>query len=287
MKIGKKIDRSLFIMLLPAIFVLLCLFIYPFIFGLYLSFTTKDGTYTLANYIRFFSDQWEYRTIWITLYISLPVTLICVGLSIPLAYYMRRGIKSERMITFFLIIPLTLGTVLVSQGMLTFLGPKGWVNQFLMFIGIVKDPIQFTHNMLGVILSVVIQNFPYSFLMLLGYISGISPDLEKASQMLGASKSQTFWKIMFPIMAPGVAITFCLNFVMAFSVYPSAVLLGQPSGPTRVIAYAAYQWAFEKYDQNMGSTISVIMGVIELIVIALVLSWRSHLQKGASIVGKG
>ena len=73
-------------------------------------------------------------------------------------------------------------------------------------------------------------------------------------------------------MVPGIAIAFCLNFVMAFSVFPSAVLLGEPSGPTRVISIAAYQWAFEKFDFNMGSAISMIMAAIELLVIMWCLS---------------
>ncbi len=88
-------------------------------------------------------------------------------------------------------------------------------------------------------------------------------------------------------MVPGVAIAFCLNFVMNFTVYPSAVLLGQPSGPTRVISIAAYQWAFEKFNFNMGSTISIIMALIELFVIILVFVWRQRIYKGASMVGKG
>lgn len=287
MKIEKKFDKSILLLLLPSLAFLLFLFIYPFVYGIYLSFTTKDGNFTLANYINFFTDNWESRTIWVTLYISLPVTLLCVALAVPLAYYMRRGLKSEKIVTFFLIIPVTLGTVLISEGMLTYLGPKGWLNQFLMLLGIVKEPVQLTHNYIGVIISLFIQGFPFAFLMLLGYTSGINPDLEKAAQMLGASKWKTFWKIIFPLMAPGIAIAFCLNFVMSFSVFPSAVLLGQPSGPTRVIAYAAFQWAYEKYDQNMGSTICMVMAAIEIIIISLVLTWRQRIYKGASIVGKG
>ena len=283
---SNKWNKSIALLLLPALTFVLAFFVYPFIFGAYLSLT-RDGQFSLSNYTKFFTDFWELRTVWVTLYISLPVTLICVILAIPLAYYMRRGLKSEKLITAFLIVPVTLGTVLVSEGMLTYLGPKGWVNQFLMALHIVQEPLQFTHNYIGVILSLFIQGFPFAFLMLLGYTSGINPDLEKAAQMLGSSKWKTFRKIMFPLMAPGVAIAFCLNFVMAFSVYPSAVLLGQPSGPTRVIAYAAYQWTFEKYDSNMGSTICIIMAIIEISIISLVLAWRSKMYKGSSIVGKG
>jgi putative spermidine/putrescine transport system permease protein len=282
-----KWDRNLFLILVPALLFITLLFIYPFIYGVYLSVTDGDGVFTLDNYIKFFTDMWEFRTIWVTLSIAIPVTLINVLLAIPFAYFMRHGIKGEKVITFFLIIPITLGTVLISEGMLSYMGPNGWLNQLLMALRVVNKPFQFTHNYIGVAISLILQGFPYAFLMLLGYVSGINPDLEKASQMLGASKTQTFWKVLFPLMVPGIAIAFCLNFVMAFSVFPSAVLLGQPSGPTRVISIAAYQWAFEKFDFNMGSAISMVMAAIELLVIMLVLFWRQQIYRGASIVGKG
>jgi len=279
--------RMALLLLLPALAFLVVLFIYPFIFGLYLSFTEKGGGFTLANYVKFFTDEWEFRTIGITLFISLPVTLLCSVVAVPLAYFMRAGLKYEKLITFFLIIPITLGTVLVAEGMLTFYGPKGWFSQLVTAPGLLAAYPKLVHNSAGVIISLFIQGFPFAFLMLLGYTSGINPDLEKAAMMLGATRFQTFRKIMFPLMAPGIAIAFCLNFVMSFSVFPSAVMLGQPSGPTRVIAYAAYQWAYEKYNTNMGSAICVVMAVIEVAIIALVLGWRQRMYKGASIVGKG
>jgi putative spermidine/putrescine transport system permease protein len=282
-----KWDKNILLFLLPALLFIVLLFLYPFAYGLYLSFSDANGALTLGNYIKFFSDAWESRTIWVTFKIALPVTIINIVLAVPFAYYMRKGLKREKLITFFLIVPITLGTVLISEGMLTFMGPNGWINQLLIFIGLIKEPLKLTHNALGVEISLVLQGFPFAFLMLLGYASGINPDLEKAAQMLGASKSQTFWKIMFPLMVPGIAIAFCLTFVMAFSVYPSAILLGAPSGPTRVISIAAFQWAFEKFDYNMGCTISIIMAVIELAVISAVLTWRQRIYKGASIVGKG
>jgi putative spermidine/putrescine transport system permease protein len=283
----KRWTRSLFLILLPGIVFIIFLFIYPFLYGLYLSLTDAEGAFTIGNYIKFFTDPWESRTVAITLKIALPVTILNVLLAIPFAYYMRRGIRGEKLITFFLIIPITLGTVLISEGMLSYMGPNGWLNQLLIGMGIVQKPIRLTHSYLGVVISLVIQGFPYAFLMLLGYISGINPDLEKAARMLGANRLQTFAKVLFPLMAPGIAIAFCLNFVMAFSVFPSAVLLGEPSGPTRVISIAAYQWAFEKFNFNMGSAISLIMAVIELLVILAVLIWRQRIYRGASIVGKG
>ena len=64
---------------------------------------------------------------------------------------------------------------------------------------------------------------------------------------------------------------FCLAFVQAFSVFPSAVLLGSPAGPTRVISIAAYEAAFEQYDYSLASAIAMIMGFVQLIIVAAVL----------------
>ena len=280
-----KWDRTLWLILMPALAFITLLFIYPFFNGMYLSFTDPNGAFTMGNYVKFFADPWDAQTIGITLGLAIPATLINVLLAIPFAYYMRHGLKGEKLITFFLIIPITLGTVLISDGMLTFMGPHGWLNQLLLATGLLKTPFQFTHNYLGVMISLVIQGFPFAFLMLLGYVSGIDPHLEKAAQMLGASQWQTFTKIILPLLAPGIAIAFCLNFVMAFSVFPSAVLLGQPSGPTRVISIAAFHWAFEVFDFNMGSAVSMVMAAIELSVISIVLLGRQRIYRGASISG--
>ena len=79
-------------------------------------------------------------------------------------------------------------------------------------------------------LSLVITGFPFAFLLMLSYLSGIDPTLEQAAATLGAGWWQRFRRITLPLLAPGLAITFCLTFVLAFSVFPSAVLLGDPAG---------------------------------------------------------
>jgi len=132
----------------------------------------------------------------------------------------------------------------------------------------------------------VITGFPFAFLLTLSYISGIDPSLEKAAATLGAGPMQRFRRITMPLLAPGLAITFTLSFVLAFSVFPSAQLVGDPAGSTRVISIAAYDAAFQQFDYPMGSTIAMIMAMIMLIVVGLVMAWRSLLYRGAT-GGKG
>src|SRR6185312_2523507 len=111
----------------------------------------------------------------------------------------------------------------------------------------------------------------------------INPDLERASRMLGANAWTTFWRVVFPLTLPGIAIAFCLNFVANFSVFPSANLVGEPTHLTHVIAVEAYNQAFGNFREPFGTAIALIMGVIELIVIALVLWLQSRAAPGATI----
>jgi putative spermidine/putrescine transport system permease protein len=136
-------------------------------------------------------------------------------------------------------------------------------------------------------LSLVISGFPFTFLLTLSYVTGIDPALEQAGRMLGARARGRFWRIILPLLAPGLAITLALSFVQAFSVFPSAVLLGAPAGPTRVISIAAYQAAFEAYDYSMASAIAMIMAAVQVVIVVALLSARGLVFRGPASSGKG
>jgi putative spermidine/putrescine transport system permease protein len=170
--------------------------------------------------------------------------------------------------------------------LIEYLGPVGWFNKVLLGLGLVDEPVRLVHNYWGVLFSLIITGFPFSFLLTLSYLSGIDPTLEQAAATLGASRRQRFRFVMMPLLAPGLAVTFCLSFVLAFSVFPSAVMVGEPQGETHVISIAAYDTAFRDFDFSMGSAVAMIMALVMLVVIGLVLLWRTTLYRGAS-GGKG
>jgi putative spermidine/putrescine transport system permease protein len=273
------------LLVLPGVIFVLALFIYPFLYGLFLSFSPKKGGW-LTNYIRFFSEPFLYDTIWTTLVVAVPVTILNVVVSIPVALRVRL-MRHQRLLTTILVIPITLGTVMVAEGLLTYLGPRGWVNRVLLEFGLTGGPIRLTHNYWGVMLSLVISGFPFTFLLTLSYVTGIDPSLEQAGAMLGARARARFTRILLPLLAPGLAITLALAFVQAFTVFPSAVLLGEPSGPTRVISIAAYTAAFEEYDYPLASAIAMIMAVVQVLIVVGLLGLRGLLFRGPASTGKG
>jgi putative spermidine/putrescine transport system permease protein len=280
----RGLDRQL-LLLLPALACVLLLFVYPFVYGIGLSFQPGHGG-ALGSYREFFTDAYQRDTIATTLGLSLPAALLNVAASVPIAYRMRGRFRGKRLLTTVLVVPITLGTVLTAEGLLNYLGPTGWFNRILMGIGLTDAPIRLTNNYWGVFFSLVITGFPFAFLLILSYLSGIDPTLERAAATLGAGWWPRFTRITLPLLAPGLATTFCLTFVLAFSVFPSAILVGDPAGTTRVISIAAYHAAYEVYDYPLASAIAVVMGVIELAVVGVVLGLRSLLYTG-STGGKG
>ena len=271
----------------PALLFILALFVYPFVYGLALSFSPMEGGGMWANYAKFFSDTSMWPTIIVTLKLAVPATLINVGISVPVAFALRRPSPYQKFVTTLLVIPITLGTVLIADGMLTYFGPNGWFPQALQGLHLYTDEVRLTHNFWGVLISLVVSGFPFAFLLTLSYVTGIDPTLASAAATLGANPWQQFRQIYLPLLVPGLTMAACLSFVQAFSVFPSAVLLGAPAGPTRVMSIAAAEAAFESYDYSLASAIAIVMGFVQLVIVAAMLGARRLFYSGPATGGKG
>ncbi|HET8597504.1 MAG TPA: sugar ABC transporter permease [Castellaniella sp.] len=271
----------------PAVVVLLALFVYPFLYGVVISFQPLEGGSMWSNYVHFFTTSTEWGTLWATFKLAAPATLINVGMAVPVAFALRRNSRKQRIVTTLLVVPITLGTVLIADGMLTFYGPVGWFSQFVHGLHLYSDEVRLTHNYWGVLISLVISDFPFVFLLTLSYISGIDPTLAKAAGTLGANAWNQFRLIYLPLLVPGLSMAAALSFVQTFAVFPSAILLGAPAGPTRVISIAAYEAAFEQYDYGLASAIAIVMGFAQLLVVCAIFAFRQAFYTGPATSGKG
>ncbi len=173
----------------PALGFIVALFIYPFAYGLVLSFQPMNGGGALANYVQFFTDTAMWPTVLVTLKLAVPATLLNVGVSVPVAFALRRHSPYQKFVTTLLVIPVTLGTVLVADGMLTYFGPNGWFPQALQGLHLYTDEVRLTHNYWGVLLSLIVSGFPFAFLLMLSYISGIQAASGCDAQSAGSRSS--------------------------------------------------------------------------------------------------
>ena len=156
---ARGLDR-LTVLVVPAAMFIVAMFIYPFLYGLWLSLQAKGGSgLTLTNYVHFFSDEFYYSTIWTTLRLALPATVLDLLLAVPVALKVRH-MKHQRILTTILVVPITLGTVLIAEGLMNYLGPQGWLNRSLMTIGLIDSPLKLLHNYWGVFIAMVLACFP-------------------------------------------------------------------------------------------------------------------------------
>lgn len=91
------------LLVLPAAAIIAATFVYPFLYGLVLSFHPKAGG-PLANYAQFFADPFLYDTIATTVWLSVPVTLLNVAISVPIALRVRL-MRHQRLLTTILVVP--------------------------------------------------------------------------------------------------------------------------------------------------------------------------------------
>src|SRR5690606_19665730 len=179
----RGIDRML-LLLLPAVATLIALFLYPMLYGVGLSLQPRSGG-IFANYVAFFTDPYQSGTVWKTMRLALPAALFNVLASVPIAYRLRGRFRGKRLLTAILVLPVTLGTVLVADGILRYFGPRGWFNRVLLELGLIDEPLRLIYNYWGVLFSLIITGFPFAFLLVLSYMSGIDPTLERAAATLG------------------------------------------------------------------------------------------------------
>ena len=196
-----KQKHPAFWLALPTISVLLVLFVAPMLYVLANTLAT-DG---LRHFIKFFTDSFYLDILKTTLAVSLKVTVICLLLGYPTAYFMART-KSRMKNTLMIIIlfPFLVSAVVRSYGWMVILGNKGLLNQFLLALGIIDDPLKILYTANAVIIGLVHLLLPYMILSITGVIQGIDKNIEYAAYSLGANPLGTFWKVILPLSSPGI-----------------------------------------------------------------------------------
>ncbi|TVT25381.1 sugar ABC transporter permease [Amycolatopsis acidiphila] len=279
----RGIDRAL-LLLIPAVAIVGLLFVYPFVYGVLISFSPENGG-AWANYRDFFTDPYQSQTIWYTVRLALPVAAASLLIALPLAYRLRRDFRGKRVITLLFLLPVTLGSVVLSEGLTTIFSPSGWVNLVLGGIGL--GPVSVLYSYWGTFVAGVLGIVPLMLLLLIGFFGGIDPALEDAAATLGAGRTVRFWRVTFPLVLPGLVTTLSLALVEAFAIFPSAVLVGEPNASTHVLSIPIYEAAQQRFDYSAASADATIMVLVELLVLGLLTALRTRLYRGAASGGKG
>ncbi|MER9852036.1 ABC transporter permease subunit, partial [Mesorhizobium sp. M0106] len=218
-------NREASLLLAPAVLLLGIFFFVPLV-GL-LSLSLLDPKPTFAHYEEFLGDPTNWIVLARTFALATKVTLICLLLGYPLAFWIvstRTWLGGALLLA--VVLPFFTSYLVRTYAWMVLLGRFGVINRLLMATGLTERPVDLIYNDFSVLIAMVYILMPYTVLVLISVMKGIPYSLTRAASSLGASATQNFWRVFFPLSAPGVVAAGLLVFVFAVGFYITPVLLG-------------------------------------------------------------
>ena len=160
-----------------------------------------------------------------TLMISLIATIITIMIALPCGYYMAKS-RYQTFLLLLIIIPFWTNFLIRVFAWMNILGSSGFLNEFLLFIGVIDSRIQFLYNQRAVILVLVYMFLPYAILPLFSSIDKFDFSLLEAAQDLGARKLIAMFKVLLPNIRGGILTAVLFTFIPIFGSYAVPLLVG-------------------------------------------------------------
>ncbi|MBQ2261914.1 MAG: ABC transporter permease [Loktanella sp.] len=217
----------------PALIWTLAFFVVPFLVMGAMSLATLDGR-TLVwglssdNYASLTERRFLWRAIVVSLEITATVTVVSVLLAYPLAWIIAFNVppRWQRLVLLLTILPFWTSYVVRSYAWLLVLAREGVVNQTLMHIGLIAEPLTLANTRFA-----TVTGFVHFFVMLLtltiyANLVQLSPNYRRAAQDLGANAFQTFRHVILPLTLPGIVTGAFLTFVLCIGDYVTPQILG-------------------------------------------------------------
>ena len=231
--------------------------------------------WNVANYHELISKSVYHQTLLRSMWIAARVTLLTLLLGYPLAYYLsfRAGPRKDLLYQL-VIIPLWVSYLVRAYAWKTILGTDGVLNTLLQYLHLTTHPLGFLlYSPFAVVLTLTHIYTPFAFLPIYASLEHIPRSLVEASHDLGATRFQTFCRIVFPLSIPGVLAGATFAFVLSLGDFLAPLLLGGPSGimiSNIVVSLfgAAYNWP-------LGAAISFCM----LLLVVCLLFFAERLEK--------
>jgi len=271
-------------LLLPLAALFVAFFVAPLIVlvALSVSVDTAGTSLTAANYLKFFTDRFNYSILWDTLFLGLKATLVCLIFGYPIAWICARAsARWQSVLIFLVILPVLTSVVVRTFAWIVILGRQGILNQVALGIGLTREPLRLLYSEPGVIMVLVQVQMPLMVLPILTVLTKLDPNLADASHVLGAGEWRTLWRVTLPLSLPGVIAGCILTYSACVTAFVTQTLIG--GARLIYMPLNIYQQAIGANNWPFAAAISVIFMVAVLAVVALLamMGRRSESYGGA------
>lgn len=171
-----------------------------------------------------------------TFEISTVTTVLCLVLAYPVAYLLTRLPKRRaRLVLLSVLLCFWISILARTYAWTVILGASGPINDLLVSIGIVNEPMELIFNRLGVVVGMTHYLLPFMILTLYSGMTGIDRRLLSAARTLGSSRLRSFVSIFLPLSVPAIFAGCTMVFVLATGFYITPALLGGPNDATLAV----------------------------------------------------
>lgn len=257
----------------PVTLIMVLLIAVPLIYVAVMSFCSIDEFYnvtfkfTLQNYVRLANA--DYLKIYAqSIAIALITTIICILVGYPFSYIIARTKSRKKKILYMLvIIPFWTNSLIRIYGWRNFLGSSGLLNELLMKIGLVSQPVDFLYKQGTTILGMVYCLIPFMILPLYTAIEKLDDSLLEASSDLGARPVSTFFEVILPLTSSGIFSGSLMVFIPCLGYFFVSDILG--GGNSDVIGNLIERQFQSGNNWPLGAALSIILIVVTLILVKI------------------
>jgi multiple sugar transport system permease protein len=294
--IREREQRTGWLLVLPAIIVLLLVFAYPIGRAFWLSFFTQNlGTQLetefsgLSNYVRMVGDGRFWQTMWNTTVFTTASVLLELVLGVGIALVLNQSFRGRGLVRTITLIPWALPTALMGLAWAWIFNDQfGVVNDILRRLGIIEQGITWlgdpTLAMIAVVLADVWKTTPFIAILLLAGLQSISSDLYEAHSIDGASPLQSFWTITLPLLMPQIVIALLFRFAQAFGIFDLIQVMtgGGPGGATETVSLYIYSTVMRYLDFGYGAALVVVTFLLLIAAVAIAAYFLSRSRSNAA-----
>jgi putrescine transport system permease protein len=231
---------------------------------------------TLDNYLFLFQDSY-YAIIYLSsIKLAAISTLLCLLLGYPMAYYIARQAPRRRnLLLLGVILPFWISFLLRVYAWIGMLNTHGVINSFLLWLGVIDQPLTLIYNDFAVYLGIVYSYLPFMILPLYANLEKQDLDLLDAAADLGAKPWRAFVDVTLPLSRPGIIAGCLLVFIPAIGEFIIPALLG--GSDTLMIGRALWDEFFINRDWPVASAVSVVL----LLILVVPMMWFQRTQARA------
>ncbi len=219
-----------------------------------------DFAFTLSAYQALFNDTYA-TVLWNSLYMAGIATFFCLIIGYPFAFIIAKLPEKVRPILLFLVVlPFWTNSLIRIYGIKIFLGVKGVLNEVLLAIGIINEPLRLLNSELAIIIGLVYILLPFMILPLYSSIEKIDNRLLEAAKDLGANAFQRFIRVTIPLTMPGIVSGCLLVLLPAMGMFYVADLLG--GGKTPLVGNVIKSLFLNTNQFALGSAVSIALTIL-------------------------